>query len=74
MPPSSTTLATSLGGTTWRGVAPSSMMGGVPGMTIGKALNPGAGLLGQYHGRVVGCVGRMFGVLQLLETSRFIVS
>ena len=54
VPPSNTTLATSLGGTTWRGVTPSGMMGGVPGMagmTISKALNPGAGLLGEYHGR-----------------------
>ena len=51
MPPSSTTLATSLGGTTWRGVTPSSIMGNVPGMagmTMSKALNPGAGLLGKY--------------------------
>ena len=62
LPPSSTALPSSLGGgTTWRGVTPGGMMSevtrmaaaGMTGMTMSKALNPGAGLLGEYNALVV---------------------
>ena len=50
-PTSVATIATHLGGTTWRGITPAGMMAGaagLPTMTMAKALNPGAGLLGEF--------------------------
>ena len=46
-------------GTSWRGVTPSSMMGvatsmpSMSAMTMNKALNPGAGLLGKHGGNTL---------------------